>query len=124
MSLIPVEIRRHQEHGLDVRWSNGTESKLSTKVLRTNCPCATCREARGEGSHEKPLSGAPVGSGGTKKPSLSLRIIDSSIEEELNLAEVWPVGNYAIGLRWGDGHATGIYTYDLLYELSHMQASS
>ena len=32
-------------------------------------------------------------------------------------AEIRGVGNYAIELRWHDGHSTGIYTYDYLRSL-------
>ncbi|HEY1266366.1 MAG TPA: gamma-butyrobetaine hydroxylase-like domain-containing protein [Candidatus Binatia bacterium] len=28
-----------------------------------------------------------------------------------------PVGNYAIMFRWGDGHETGIYTFQYLRSL-------
>ena len=34
---------------------------------------------------------------------------------ELDVIE--PVGNYAIGFRWSDGHVTGIYTFDYLRSL-------
>jgi DUF971 family protein len=30
---------------------------------------------------------------------------------------VTPVGRYALQFTWNDGHATGIYHYDRLYEL-------
>lgn len=32
--------------------------------------------------------------------------------------EMFKVGNYAIGFRWGDGHDTGIYTFEYLRRLS------
>ena len=87
-------------------------ASVSSELLRRHCPCATCREARGEGSHDAPLTPA------SKKKPGSLSIVQSSLSEELNLLEVWPVGNYAIGMRWGDGHATGIYTFELLRQLT------
>jgi len=33
------------------------------------------------------------------------------------LKEIWAVGQYALGMSWGDGHNTGIYTFDFLREL-------
>jgi DUF971 family protein len=33
------------------------------------------------------------------------------------LMEVGQVGNYALELGWGDGHATGIYTFPFLRRL-------
>ena len=102
----PREIRRLEGKGLQITWSNGHVQSLQSEVLRKLCPCAGCREKRGDLSHDKPLSPAP------KKSMLT--VIDSSIEQELNLKSVWQVGQYAIGLEWGDGHNTGIYTFDYL----------
>jgi len=112
MRITPVQIKRQEGAGILIRWSDGSSSELSSKVLRTACPCAVCREARGEGSHNAPLTPQPQ-----KKRTLS--IVQNSISEELHLSELWPVGNYALGLRWGDGHDTGLYTYDYLRELTN-----
>ena len=38
-------------------------------------------------------------------------------KEHVNISAVDPVGNYAVKLVFDDGHATGIYTWDYLYEL-------
>ena len=40
------------------------------------------------------------------------------IQRRCELAGVEPVGRYGMRLRWGDGHDTGIYTYDYLRELA------
>jgi DUF971 family protein len=45
-------------------------------------------------------------------------VISSSSEQETDLAAVWAVGNYAVGIRWGDNHDSGIFTYELLREFS------
>ena len=107
--ILPIELKRLGLDGLEICWSDGLRSRIPAKVLRQNCPCAACRENRGETKHDQPIS--------LKKGSL-LRVIESSVEEECNLVELWPVGNYAIGLRWADGHSTGIYIYDLLRKLA------
>jgi DUF971 family protein len=31
---------------------------------------------------------------------------------ELKMLSVEPAGNYAIRINWGDGHSSGIYSYD------------
>ena len=108
MAVIPREIKRLEGKGLQITWANGSISHLSNEKLRRECPCATCKELRGDTSHDKPLGG--------KKSSL--RIIESSKDEELNLKRLWSVGNYAVGVEWGDGHTTGIYTFSLLQELA------
>lgn len=107
-NIVPIEIRRLGQKGVSFLWSNGDRGELSSEVLRKNCPCAACREARGDTSHATPLS--------NKKSSL--KIIEHTRDEELDLQEIWQVGNYAIGLRWGDGHSTGIYTFKYLRELA------
>ena len=105
----PREIKRVEGKGLKIVWNDGAEHHLSSTALRKNCPCAGCREARGEGeSHEKPLTG--------KKKS-ALRIIENSMEQEIDLKRIWGIGQYALGIEWGDGHDTGIYTFELLREL-------
>jgi DUF971 family protein len=100
----PKEIKRLDTKGLRITWSDGFVQELESTVLRRGCPCAGCREANGDESHAKPLTG--------KKRSLG--IIQNSIEEELALQEIWGVGQYAIGLKWADGHSSGIYTFDYL----------
>ena len=110
-NLIPKQIRRLETNGLEIAWNNGTQVTLSSKILREQCPCATCRDKRGDTSHAAPIT--------NKKASL--RIIESSFEDELALEKVWAVGNYAIGMRWKDGHDTGIYTYEYLSQLANDQ---
>ena len=106
-SPLPAEIKRNGEAGLTISWRDGSTSILSSDLLRRACPCAECKEKRGDTTHAKPLTG--------KKRALS--IIESSVEQELKLLEVWGVGQYAIGIRWGDGHSSGIYPFPLLHEL-------
>ena len=111
MMVSPQEIRRVEGSGLLVRWSDGLHGLIPAQLLRTNCPCASCKEKRGEGAaHERPLT--------AQKRSSLLKIVDASIESELNLLTVFGVGNYAVGLRWADGHDTGIYTFAFLRELA------
>jgi len=107
----PVEIRKIEDRALRIKWSDGSQSELEALKLRLNCPCAECKENRGEGSHSAPLTPLPP-----KKSAL--KIIESSTEEQTRLERIWAVGNYALGVSWGDGHDTGIYTYDYLKSLS------
>jgi DUF971 family protein len=37
-------------------------------------------------------------------------------KKEVNINRIDPVGNYAIQLTFSDGHNTGLYSWDLLYE--------
>lgn len=107
MTQTPIEIKREGSTGLTITWRDGSVTTISSETLRRECPCAGCRERRGDTTHAKPLTG--------KKRSLT--IVESSISEELTLLEIWGIGQYALGLRWADGHDTGIYPFSLLHEL-------
>lgn len=113
----PTSIRRLRQadaenvgSGLLIGWSDGTECVIGSSHLRKRCPCADCEAKRGSSSHEKPLSPPPGRS--------RLQVVTSTLSEELNLVQVWAIGNYAIGIRWGDGHDSGIYNYELLADIA------
>ncbi len=117
--IIPTEIKRiadpsPDKNGLEITWSDGIKNTLFSEVLRKNCPCAVCKEKRGDDSHSQPL---------TPKKSM-LKVVDSSKEEELKLEKIWQVGQYAVGLLWGDGHQTGIYTFQYLRELAEKKLTT
>jgi len=117
MKITPTEIRRLPGTGIKISWSNGLVHELSSTALRTNCPCATCREDRGDTSHARPIStdAAPQ-----KKRSM-LTVIEHTATEQLDLTEIWGIGNYALGIAWADGHSSGIYSFEYLYELGTAQ---
>lgn len=122
----PVDVARTVEKqptgdagsGLKIRWSDGVECFFDSDLLRRGCPCATCREKAGDSSHAKPLGNKP-------RPRKNLlNVIGSDSGNQLNLSRVWAVGNYALGIRWGDGHDSGIYTYDYLWQLREQALGS
>ena len=97
----PVELIQPDEETLEIRWSDGQLRRYTVRDLRDACPCATCREKRN----------APPPPAGT------LPVI--SVEEALPLrvTGMKPIGNYAYGIDFTDGHDTGIYEFSLLREL-------
>lgn len=105
--LPPKEIRKLSEREIQVTWADNTINQIGSEVLRKLCPCAVCKAERGDTSHEKPLS--------PKKSPLS--IVESTLEESVELKNIRGVGNYAISLEWGDRHDDGIYTWPYLLEL-------
>lgn len=116
----PLRIERRESEGLIVTWSDTTPPTLvSSEHLRRSCPCALCREERGEGNHDAPLSPKEA-----KPKSKLLAVINHTKSEQLKIEKVWPVGNYAIGIRWGDGHDDGIYPFKLLHELSEKASTA
>lgn len=110
--------------GIRLTWSDGRTNTIDSLKLRRLCPCASCLEARGEGAaHEKPLSAAPSPENRPSGKSL-LQVVKSSAEEETRIDKIWSVGSYALGIRWGDKHDSGIYTWDYLREISGLNCPS
>ena len=97
-----------QEQMLELRWKSGETTRHSYAHLRKHCPCATCRTER-----DKIDAKGPV-----------LRVISGPVMEVAQLMEVTPVGRYALAFNWNDGHKTGIYTYEFLWESRQHQPPS
>jgi DUF971 family protein len=114
----PKSITKANEETLKIVWQNGQETILSAKTLRDNCPAADSRVNRGELNHDAPLT-TPLGS---KKKGLL--VVKHSLEESYKIVEIWSVGRYAIGIRYGDGHRSGIYTFEQLKGLTPISALS
>jgi DUF971 family protein len=91
--------------------NNETTFEIPSQILRKKCPCASCQQKRGDTSHDRPLTGG----------SRLLRVISATSEEECKLEKIWLLGNYAIGMKWADGHDSGIYTFQFLRELSNQE---
>jgi ATP-binding protein involved in chromosome partitioning len=104
---VPSAIKRDPQQGLFITWNSGEVSLMTREVLRKECPCAECKMKRGEDTHSSPL---------TPKKSL-LKVVEHTSEQALTLERIWMVGNYALGIAWGDGHDSGIYTFDYLAQL-------
>jgi len=84
---------------LAIAWNDGTESYLPPELLRRACPCASC-------------GGEPDVMGNLVRPEVSYTTGSFEL-----LGWDW-VGGYAVQLRWGDGHRTGIYSYPYLRRLA------
>ena len=90
----PTEIRLHQKSRvLEVAFDDGRSFRLPYEYLRVYSPSA---EVRGHGPGQEVLQ---VG------------------KRDIEIRHVEPVGSYAIQPTFSDGHATGIYSWDYLYQL-------
>lgn len=97
---IPTDIKLHQKSRLmEVAFSDGANFRLSHELLRVYSPSA---EVRGHGRGQEVLQ--------TGKRNVVVLGVE-------------PVGHYAIKLVFSDGHDSGIYSWDLLYELGANQDS-
>lgn len=91
---IPTEIRlRTASRLLELRYSDGHFFELSFEFLRVYSPSA---EVRGHGP-------------GQEKLQLG--------KQDVQILSLEPVGSYAVQPRFSDGHDTGIYSWQYLYEL-------
>lgn len=97
----PVRIRADRGlRRLEIEWPGGILHHLDMSMLRRFCPCAVCEEVRERQAHQS-----------------GLHMIARDEAPSAELTGIVPVGNYAIQLRWSDGHDTGIYTYDFLKQM-------
>ena len=103
----PLSVARTPRGDIAVEWSDGLRAEYSPRLLRDACPCATCRERRG----------AP-------QPAPLLPVLAPADLAPLAVATMRPVGQYAYGIEFTDGHASGIYTLDYLHELGGGSATS
>ena len=102
----PTSVKIHVSTGagVDIVWADGHQSHYDFPYLRDECPCATCRDERGN-KNEKPAA-SPLAP--TSSPLLPM------FKPKPKATAATQVGNYAIQFTFSDGHATGIYSYDHL----------
>ena len=43
------------------------------------------------------------------------------IRADIAAKEIRPLGNYALGIQWNDGHSSGIYSYELIEEIANQR---
>jgi DUF971 family protein len=82
--------------GIRIAWPGSPEVTIPAPRLRDACPCAECVE---EGTGRKVLDAA-------------------TIPADIRPLAIEGVGNYAIRIRWSDGHDHGIYTWQTLRQVS------
>ena len=85
---------------LAIKWADGTESFVTLESLRRACPCAGCKG-------ETDIMGNLY-----KNPDRPLGA------NAFELVRLISVGGYAIQPVWGDGHTTGLYSFDYLKGLA------
>lgn len=89
----PTEIKLHQKSRiLEISFADSKTFGFPCEFLRVYSPSA---EVRGHGPGQEVLQ---VG------------------KKNVEIKHIEPVGTYAIQLTFSDGHDTGIYSWDLLYD--------
>ena len=77
-------------------WPEGDSTEVSHRQLRLSCQCALCVN---ELTGEKLLK-------------------EERIPMDIKPKEIFPLGNYAVGINWSDGHSSGIYPFKSIRELA------
>jgi DUF971 family protein len=90
----PTEIKLHQKsRQMEVSFADGKRFELSYEYLRV---CSPSAEVRGHGAGQEVLQ---VG------------------KKNVDITAIEAVGSYAVQPRFSDGHDSGLYSWDYLYEL-------
>ena len=92
----PVPEVKFDQHQVYLTWPDGSKMSVHNRDLRLSCRCALCINE---------LTGKQV----FKKKDL---------KEDIAPKKIIPLGNYAIGIEWNDGHASGIYPYSNIKDIS------
>jgi DUF971 family protein len=94
----PTALTLHQQSRvLEIGFSDGAVFRLPYELLRVYSPSA---EVRGHGPGQEVLQ--------TGK-----RLVE--------ITDIEPVGHYAVQPSFSDGHNTGLYTWEMLYDLGANQ---
>jgi DUF971 family protein len=95
---VATSIILHQKSRvMEIAFSDGRSFRLPYELLRVYSPSA---EVRGHGPGQEVLQ--------TGKRTVDIRSLE-------------PVGSYAVQPQFSDGHNTGIYSWEYLYELGENQ---
>ena len=98
MRIHPTEIKLLQKpRQLEITFENGEHFVLSCEYLRVSSPSAEVR-------------GHSPGTGQLPRD-----------KQNVNIISIEPVGNYAVKFIFDDGHDTGLYTWEYLYQLATEQ---
>ena len=103
MTIAPLNISANrQTRVLTIEWSDGHTSRYSFELLRSACPCASCR-----GGHENMRS----------EPDPEVFSHSLGDTPATRMVNIEGVGSYAISILWEDGHQYGIYNWPYLRAL-------
>ena len=95
---VPTEIKLRQISRLmEISFADGRRFEFSHEFLRVHSPSA---EVRGHGPGQEVLQTG---------------------KKEVAILSLEPVGSYAVQPQFSDGHNTGIYSWEYLYDLGHRQ---
>jgi Mrp family chromosome partitioning ATPase/DUF971 family protein len=84
------------ESHIHLHWPDGTTTSVENRALRLACSCALCVDEM------------------THQPILD----PDRVPADIHATELRTIGNYALGITWSDGHATGFFPYKTIKSLA------
>jgi DUF971 family protein len=91
----PLEIAPESPTEMRLAWTTGQRYAVPNLELRFLCPCAGCVDERtGERTHQR-----------------------ETLAPDVRATRAQLVGRYALQITWSDGHDTGMYPFERLYEI-------
>ncbi len=91
-AVVPPEVGFVKGRGIVVTSQGGDERLVDPADLRRRCRCASCKDE---------FTGEPI-----LKPE--------EVPDNVYPLEIERMGNYAVAIKWSDGHSSSIYPYDKL----------
>ena len=89
----PIELRvKRSERTLTISFDDGQRFVLPAEYLRVMTGSAL---DRGHGEERPPVAG----------------------KQDVAVTDITPIGRYAVRIKFDDGHDTGLYSWDALYDL-------
>lgn len=93
----PAKLSQKGADTLVIDWKSGARTEHRVRALRLACRCAQCVDEW------------------TNDPLLD----PASVPADVRPLRIEPVGLYGLQFEWSDGHGTGIYTFETLWDLAH-----
>jgi len=87
---------------LKITWNDGKVQEIPLTKLRDECPCVNCK-----GESVIFESYIPI-----KTPFKAAGFYE--------IDKIEAIGNYAVSIKWKDGHDTGIYSWEILRKLGNL----
>lgn len=81
---------------IELHWNDGRVERVPNRTLRLACGCALCVDE---------MSQEPV-------------LDPATVPDDIHATELWTIGNYALGIVWSDGHATGYFPFQTIQALA------
>ncbi|TWT52673.1 hypothetical protein Pla22_02990 [Rubripirellula amarantea] len=102
---MPESIERDGNNVILIHFNDGKVTRWTVDQLRKACPCATCREKKRalENDAEKP------------KSAMLLPVLSAAEARPLRIEAMQPVGQYGYNIQFSDGHSSGIFLFEILY---------